>query len=202
MILKYFPKLAERFQIVLGSKSPRRVKLLGETGVPFEQIIPDLEEQQLPGEPPYDFAERLARDKALSLSDRLGDRQIVIACDTIVVLAGDVLGKPVDEEDAFRILSRLAGKRHVVCTALAVADRRGILSNGYELTEVSFNNVSSDRIGEYIASGEPMDKAGAYGIQGMGAFLVDSIQGNLDTVIGFPRVLLDDLSRQILEKHT
>lgn len=199
MKLKYFSQLASRFEIVLGSKSPRRVTLLNETGIPFEQIIPDLEEDQLPGEPPFDFAVRLARDKALSVSSRLRVRQVVIACDTIVVLDGEVLGKPVDEEDAFRILSRLAGRRHVVCTALAVADCKDIMASGHELTEVLFNRVSPGQIKDYIASGEPMDKAGAYGIQGMGAFLVDSIEGNLDTVIGFPRVLLDELSRQILE---
>jgi len=199
MNLKYFSKLADSFQIVLGSKSPRRVKLMRETGVPFVQIIPELEEEQFPGEPPYNFAERLARDKALSLLDRLESGQIVIACDTIVVLAGEVLGKPVDGEDAFRILSRLSGRRHVVCTALAIAGKQGLMSSGYELTEVLFNSVSPEQIREYIDSGEPMDKAGAYGIQGMGAFLVDSIQGNLDTVIGLPRVLLNDLSRQAMQ---
>ena len=118
-----------------------------------------------------------------------------------MVLAGEVLGKPADEQDAVRILSQLANKRHIVCTALAICGKQGMLSSGYEVTEVFFNNVAPDQIREYVASGEPMDKAGAYGIQGMGAFLVDTIKGNLDTVIGFPRVLLDDLSRQILEKH-
>ncbi|UCG63287.1 MAG: septum formation protein Maf [Candidatus Zixiibacteriota bacterium] len=191
--------MAREYEIILGSSSPRRLKLLTETGVPFKQIIPDLEEDQLPNEPPYDYAERLARDKALLISGRLSDRQLVIGCDTVVVLAGTVLGKPMDEHDAYRILSSLAGKRHTVCTALAAADSSGILASGYELTEVFFNAVSERQLKEYIASGEPMDKAGAYGIQGMGAFLVDSIEGNLDTVIGFPRELLESLAQRIME---
>lgn len=175
------------------------MKLLSETGVPFEQIIPDLEEDQLPNEPPYDYAERLARDKALLISKRLSDKQLVIGCDTVVILAGIVLGKPADEGDAFDILSSLAGQRHTVCTALAIADPSNVLQSGYELTKVLFNNVSESQLKQYIASGEPMDKAGAYGIQGMGAFLVDSIEGNLDTVIGFPRELLESLAQKILE---
>ena len=112
-----------------------------------------------------------------------------------------MLGKPSDEEEAFRTLSTLASKQHTVCTALAVADRNGILASGYELTDVWFNKVSDRQIRDYIASGEPMDKAGAYGIQGMGAFLVDRLEGNLDTVIGFPRKLLESLAQRIMECH-
>ena len=198
---KYLTRLAEKYEIVLGSRSPRRLKLLKETGIHFTQIIPNLEEDQLPDEPPYEFAERLARDKALEISQQLTDRQLVIGCDTIVVLENRVLGKPVDPDDAFKILSSLAGKRHVVCTALAIADNTGILTSGFELTNVIFNAVTPQQIKDYIASGEPMDKAGSYGIQGMGAFLVDSIEGNLDTVIGFPRELLECLAKRVLERQ-
>ncbi len=198
---KYLTRLAEKYEIVLGSRSPRRLKLLKETGIHFTQIIPNLEEDQLPDEPPYEFAERLARDKALEISQQLTDRQLVIGCDTIVVLENRVLGKPVDPDDAFKILSSLAGKRHVVCTALAIADHTGILTSGFELTNVIFNAVTPQQIKDYIASGEPMDKAGSYGIQGMGAFLVDSIEGNLDTVIGFPRELLECLAKRVLERQ-
>lgn len=196
---KYLPLLAEQYEIVLGSGSPRRVTLLRETGITFKQIIPDLEEDQLPDEPPYEYAERLARDKALLVSKQLVDRQLVIGCDTIVVLGGKVLGKPSNEKEAFRTLSLLSGKQHVVCTALAIANTAGIRVSGYELTSVRFNDVQPEQIENYIATGEPMDKAGAYGIQGMGAFLVDSLEGNLDTVIGFPRKLLESLAQQILE---
>ena len=201
MKLKYLPLLAAKYEIVLGSKSPRRVTLLKETGIQFKQVIPDLEEDQLPDEPPYEYAERLARDKALMVAQGLSADQIVISCDTIVVLDGRVLGKPLDEQEAFRTLSTLAGKEHTVCTALAVANQKGILAGGYELTDVWFNKVSDGQIKNYIASGEPMDKAGAYGIQGMGAFLVDRLEGNLDTVIGFPRKLLESLAQRIMESH-
>jgi septum formation protein len=201
MTYKYLSLLAENYDIVLGSRSPRRVALLKETGIEFTQIIPDHEEIQLPGEPPYQFAERLARDKAQRVAGQLHNRQIAIACDTIVVLGNRVLGKPSHERDAFRILSELAGKRHVVCSALAITDRAGILASGFELTSVLFKHVTADQLEDYITTGEPMDKAGAYGIQGMGAFLVDSIEGNLDTVIGFPRELLDRLAKQIAESR-
>ncbi len=191
--------LAQKYRIVLGSRSPRRVALLKETGVDFRQVIPDLEEDRLTGEPPYVFAERLAKDKALHVAKQLNDEELVIGCDTIVVLDNNVLGKPSDEDQAFRILSELSGKRHDVCTALAIADREQIIVSGYEITEVTFNKVTGEQIRDYIATGEPMDKAGAYGIQGMGAFLVDSIEGNLDNVIGFPRQLLENLSKRALE---
>ncbi len=201
MTYRYLTQLAEKYEIILGSGSPRRVALLKETGISFEQTIPDLEEQQLPGEKPYEYAERLAQDKALLICRNLKDNQIVISCDTIVVLEGEVLGKPTDEDDAFKILSMLAGKQHVVCTALALADRSGIMLSGYETTDVLFNHISPEQIKNYIATGEPMDKAGAYGIQGMGAFLVDSIDGNLDTVVGFPRRLLERLANKIVESE-
>ncbi|UCD64137.1 MAG: septum formation protein Maf [Candidatus Zixiibacteriota bacterium] len=176
------------------------MKLLSETGVSFARIIPDLEEAPFEGEHPYNFAERLARDKALQVARRSEAGDAVIGCDTVVVLEGEVLGKPANESDAYEILSRLSGKRHVVCTALAIAEHSGILASGYELTEVRFNKVTAEQIREYIATGEPMDKAGAYGIQGMGAFLVDSIKGELDTVIGFPRTLLERLAKQVIEE--
>lgn len=191
--------LARQFGIVLGSRSPRRVTLLTEIGVKFRQVIPDLEENQLNGERPYDFAERLAQDKALAVAGQLTPDELVLGCDTIVVLKGEVLGKPENEQQALEILSRLSGQEHVVCTALAVADRHNLLVSGYELTKVYFNKVTKDQIGDYIRSGEPMDKAGAYGIQGMGAFLVDRIEGNLDNVVGFPRELLEKLAQRILQ---
>jgi septum formation protein len=201
MMHKHLTLLSGKHGIVLGSKSPRRVKLLTETGVSFRQIIPGLEEKQINGEQPYEYAERLARDKAILVSGQLDENEIVIACDTVVVLGDVVLGKPNDVEEAVKILSSLSGKKHVVCTALAIGNRSDILASGYELTGVRFNEVDETKIREYIATGEPMDKAGAYGIQGMGAFLVDSIEGNLDTVIGFPRMLLEKLAQEVMEQN-
>lgn len=191
-------KLASAYRLILGSGSPRRLELLTELGIPFERIVPDLYEVMLPDESPYDFALRLARDKALAVSHDTDSQAIVIGCDTIVVLESRVLQKPTDEADAAGILSLLSGREHVVCSAVALAGHNRVLASDFELTRVFFNPITAEQIRHYIASGEPMDKAGAYGIQGMGAFLVDRIEGNLDTVVGLPRTLLDNLAGQVL----
>jgi septum formation protein len=191
-------QLAERYRLVLGSGSPRRVRLLGETGVSFEQIIPEISEDRRSEENSYDFAERIAREKAVWVAERARAEAIVIGCDTIVVLGDELLGKPTDEADALRILTGLSGRQHVVCTGVALARRGSIVASGYELTKVFFNVIGDQKLWEYIDSGEPMDKAGAYGIQGMGAFLVDRIEGRLDNVIGLPCLLLDDLAERVL----
>lgn len=198
MTYESLTQLAQSRRIILGTRSPRRIGLFRETGVSFDQVIPAIEENMNPSEPPYEYAERLACEKALSVSDRTETGDLVLGCDTIVVLGDQVLQKPLDEADAMSILTQLSGREHVVCTALAWVDDSKVLVSGYELTNVFFNHVTEDQIGEYIATGEPMDKAGAYGIQGMGAFLVDRIEGNLDNVIGLPRRLLEHLSRDIL----
>ena len=192
-------QLAERYEVTLGSSSPRRVRLLTETGISFKQVVPDLDETILPDEDPVVYAERLAADKAMLVGRGLPKSRIVIGCDTVVVLDNEILGKPENEEGAFAILSRLSGQRHTVYTALALCGRGSILAVGHEATGVQFNEVTFRQIRDYIATGEPMDKAGAYGIQGMGAFLVDSIEGNLDNVIGLPRQLLDYLARRALQ---
>lgn len=190
--------MALRYRLVLGSGSPRRVRLLGETGVAFEQIIPDVREDHKPGEDPYDFAQRVAGEKALWVAEHADAEAIVLGCDTIVVLGNQLLGKPTDKADALRILTSLSGRQHVVCTGVALTYRGSIAASGYELTKVFFNSVSAQQLEAYIDSGEPMDKAGAYGIQGMGAFLVDRIEGRLDNVIGLPRLLLDNLAERLL----
>jgi septum formation protein len=193
-------QLADHRQLVLGSGSPRRVALLGEIGIRFKQIIPSLRESPQENEAPFLFARRLAQDKALWVSRQVNADHMVIGCDTVVVLHNQILQKPSTEDDAFAILSALSGQKHVVCTALALARQEKLLASGYELTEVVFNPVTSQQIRNYIATGEPMDKAGAYGIQGMGSFLVDSIKGNLDNVIGLPRMLLNELAHEAMAK--
>lgn len=198
MTSPYLAELASRRKLILASGSPRRLQLLSETGLAFRRIIPAVTEIQQDHEPPYEFALRLAQEKALSIASGLNSNEVVIGCDTIVVLGSRVLGKPRDEQDAFRILSDLSGAEHVVCTAVALVAVEGILAADYDLTRVFFNQVTPDQIREYVASGEPLDKAGAYGIQGMGAFLVDRIEGHLDNVIGLPRKLLDELARKTL----
>ncbi len=190
--------LASRYPLILGSGSPRRMLLLAETGITFSQSTPDIHESLRNGEAPFDYALRLAEEKALEIARGCDTKDIVLGCDTIVVLASEVLEKPIDKQDAFRILTLLSGKQHVVCTAVAFAKRAGLLKSDYELTSVFFNQISPAQIWAYIESGEPMDKAGAYGIQGMGAFLVDRIEGNLDTVVGLPRTLIERLAGEIL----
>ncbi len=197
MKCEHLRQLARRRRVVLGSRSPRRVTILKELGIPFTQMISKLDESLRDGESPYRFAGRLAREKALSLSRQATDC-LVLGCDTIVVYENRIWPKPVDPDDAFKILSCLSGRTHVVCTALALTEDQQVLADGYELTEVTFNRVTPKQIRTYIDTGEPMDKAGAYGIQGMGAFLVDSIRGNLDNVIGLPVTLLDRLARQAI----
>lgn len=184
--------------MILGSGSPRRLQLLTELGVSFTTVIPEVKENRNPDEAPFEYARRLAKEKARWVANSIKDHAVVISCDTIVVQADGVLEKPDKPERAVEILSQLVGKKHTVCTAMALARSGEVVADDFELTEVYFHNVDADRLRAYVRSGEPMDKAGAYGIQGMGAFLVDRIDGNLDNVIGFPRCLLDKLAARIL----
>lgn len=190
--------LAAHHKIVLGSGSPRRLDLLTETGIPFVQSIPSIPEIPTPGEAPYDYAVRLAEEKAQVVSRHRSPGEIILGCDTIVVLDQIILEKPDSAEHAFEILSLLSGKAHIVCSAIALGRQNRVLSSGFELTRVFFNPLDPEKIRRYISSGEPMDKAGAYGIQGMGGFLVDRIEGNLDTVVGLPRTLLERLAGEVL----
>jgi septum formation protein len=160
-------------------------------------VISDIEEARRPNEAPFDFGVRMAEEKAAAVAAGCEPDEIVLAGDTIVVLGETILSKPKDGTDAVRILTTLSGERHTVGTALALADCQRILASGIETTEVFFNTVTRQQIEEYIDSGEPMDKAGAYGIQGMGAFLVDRIEGNLDNVVGLPLKLLNTLARDV-----
>lgn len=193
--------LSKQAPLVLGSGSPRRQRLLTEWGVKFQRLVPQTDEVRNSDEEPYPYAERLARQKALAVADIAPDNSVVIGCDTIVVLDGSVLEKPHDEQDAFDILSKLSGQCHTVCSAVALKAPRVAPVSGYELTEVKFHTVSADQIRKYIETGEPMDKAGAYGIQRKGGFLVDTTRGNLDNVIGLPGKLLDELAGRILREH-
>ena len=172
--------------------------MLKDMGVEFNQVIPQIDEINNQNEKPYNFACRLAEEKAKSINDNDDANKLIIGCDTIVVLGNKILGKPKDKEHAFQILTDLSGKQHIVCTALAISSGNNMLKSGYELTKVFFNSVTDDEIQNYIDTDEPMDKAGAYGIQGMGAFLVDRIEGNLDNVIGFPRTLLERFAGEII----
>ncbi|MCI4186008.1 Maf-like protein [Dickeya dianthicola] len=173
--------------LYLASASPRRRELLTLLELPFAILKIDVAEQRQPDETPEQYVSRLARDKAAAGVAVAPVDLPVLGADTIVVLNGQVLEKPRDEDDAARILRALSGQRHQVMTALALADRRESVS-ARVVTEVQFRALSDDEITRYIASGEPMDKAGAYGIQGKGGCFVKSIFGSYHAVVGLPLV--------------
>ena len=169
-------------RVILASASPRRRDLLTMIGIAHEVIPADVDETYGAGEVPRAHAERLAREKASVLAARAPDA-VIIAADTIVVVDGDVLGKPRDAEEAARMLRRLAGRTHTVFTAVAVASGAKILS-GVEEVGVTFRPLDDATITSYVATREPMDKAGAYGIQGYGAAIVERIDGDYFAVMG------------------
>ena len=190
-------QLLTKRRLVLASGSPRRVRLLTEAGIPFRQIIADIDEREDLHPNPYRLTVILAEMKAEAVSVQVEPDEIILGCDTIVVLDGKILGKPESPEHAFAILSKLVGQRHTVCSAVALRTPNGNVSSAYELTDVFFKNVAPDDLRQYIASGEPLDKAGAYGIQKRGGFLVDRYEGNLDNVIGLPMTLLNRLAGEL-----
>jgi len=170
--------------LVLASQSPRRAELIGRLGLEFETFPADIDESYLQGETPPRHAERLSREKALKIAaDR--PEALVVGSDTIVVIDGDVLGKPKTREQAVEMLTRLSGRDHEVCTGVAVA-MDGRVESGLERVRVRFRTLDARACDEYVATGEPMDKAGAYGIQGFGSAIVESIEGDYFAVMGLP----------------
>ena len=173
-------------KIILASQSPRRKELLERMGIrDFETISPNVDESVFHGLPPEELVRRLSAEKAAAVAGKAGEDAIVIAADTVVALEGAVLGKPADELDAFKMLSALSGVRHQVYTGVTVC-RGGKKQTAHEVTDVTFRELSEEEIEHYIATGEPMDKAGAYGIQGYGALLIQGISGDYYNVMGLP----------------
>lgn len=173
--------------LYLASGSPRRQELLTQLGVRFERIVPGIEEQRRPQEPASQYVSRLARDKAQAGVAMVERDLPVLGADTIVVLNGQVLEKPRDEAEAAAMLRQLSGQTHQVMTAVALADRAQIL-DCLVMTDVTFRVLSDEDIAGYVACGEPMDKAGAYGIQGLGGCFVRKINGSYHAVVGLPLV--------------
>jgi septum formation protein len=184
-------------RIILASSSPRRAELLKGLGVEFE-ITPSLIlERPHAGETPPDYIIRLARAKVIAVARRL-DTGLVIGADTIVVVDGRILGKPDDEDDAAQLLRQLSGRWHAVMTGLALYDissRREVAD--FDKTLVRFAPLTEKEISWYVKTGEPMDKAGGYGIQGKGGLFVDEIAGNYFNVVGLPVPLLYRLARRL-----
>jgi septum formation protein len=182
-----------RPRVLLASASPRRRELLNLVGIGHEVHPADIDETYLPAEVPRAHAERLAREKALAID---APDAVTIGSDTIVVVDGQVLGKPRDRAHAADMLRQLSGRSHIVMTGVA-ARWRGELASGLEEVGVTFRQLSDDEIERYIDTGEPMDKAGAYGIQGFGATIVDRVDGDYFAVMGLPLNLLVRLLRSL-----
>ena len=177
--------------MILASQSPRRIELMDEAGFTCRIIPADIDETPQEGELPLDLVGRLAKNKALHVaSEHAQAGEIVVAADTIVTIDEAILGKPADAEDAKRMLRRLSGRTHQVATGVCVA-RTGAteteLQNFVDVTDVTFYTLDEDTIEAYARSGEPLDKAGAYGIQGKGGrMLVEKIDGDFYNVVGLP----------------
>lgn len=192
-------------QLVLASSSPRRQELLGHLGIPFCVKVPDIEEKRRLGEDPAQYVQRNAKEKAqaVALALDLEKPCIIIGSDTIGVLDGEVLEKPRDAADAARMLKSLSGRRHEVITGVS-----GILKRGQNLhsedisvtTKVYFKDLSLREISYYVGTGEPLDKAGSYGIQGIGGIWVERLEGSYSNVVGLPLAELVIILQKLISR--
>ena len=181
-------------QLILASASPRRKELLGLFHIPFVIRVADIDETMDENKPPYDEVARVSRLKALAVERQADD--IVIAADTIVVCEGKVLGKPKDEKEAVEMLSLLSGRDHQVMTGCTVL--RGERTETFtEVTDLHFRSLAQKEIENYVASGEPMDKAGSYGIQGGAALFCERIVGDYYNVMGLPVCRLGQVLKNV-----
>lgn len=170
--------------IILASQSPRRAEILSVLGIEHRIVVADIDETPIVGESPSDLVMRLAEDKAMKIAASM-EEGYVIGSDTIVVFKGEILGKPLDDADAFRMLRSMSGHEHQVMTGVSVVHAStGVAKTDIGRTNVRMKAISDATIRAYIRTGEPMDKAGAYGIQGLGSAIVESIQGEYYTVMG------------------
>ena len=184
-------------QLVLASSSPRRARILQSVGWQFEAMPVDIDETPKPGEEAIAYVERLSREKAEARS-RLSPESVVLGADTTVVIDGAVLGKPRDEDEAREMLTRLSGRWHEVITGLTLCrgGENGTPLVAHESTRVLFATMSADEIDWYVSTGEPMDKAGAYAIQGKAALFIEKIEGDYWNIVGLPMQLLFNMARQ------
>ena len=181
-------------ELILASQSPRRRELLGLFGIPFSVRVADIDETMDPAKAPFDEVARVSRMKAMAVERGADD--VVIAADTIVVVGGKVLGKPRDEAEAKAMLGLLSGRDHQVMTGMTVL-RSEKLETVTEVTDIHFRSLSENEIAAYVRSGEPMDKAGAYGIQGGAALFAEKLVGDYYNVMGLPVCRLWQLLNKI-----
>jgi septum formation protein len=180
-------------RIVLASASPRRARILRDLGVPYRVVVSDVDETLQPGEDGASAVERLARAKALAVA---GDESLpVLAADTEVLLDGHILGKPEDERDALAMLRRLAGRSHEVVTGVCLVSG-GVARSGVERSLVAFAPMSDGELAWYATTGEPLDKAGGYHVDGKGALFIETVEGSPSNVTGLPVRLLLRLVRE------
>lgn len=182
-------------KFILASGSPRRKELLSRMGIKFEVVISDADEKSVTKDVPVRlYVQELALLKASAVAKNLGKDTVIISADTVVTLDGKVLGKPKDKEDAHKMLTALSGREHEVYTGVCVMRRSDSKVTCKSVcTRVKFKSLTEDRIDAYIATGEPMDKAGAYGIQGVGSMLIEGIDGDYFNVVGLPIATLADI---------
>jgi septum formation protein len=183
--------------VILASSSPRRRELLLEAGVEFEIIAPHVDETPDMALSPEENARIIAELKAKTISAVRGDK-LVIAADTMVVLDGEMIGKPTDEADAIKMLSRLSGRRHKVVTGVAMAHaERGVWWSGVETSYTLFRAIPHEDIVAYVKSGEPMDKAGAYAVQGRAGEWIEGFEGSVSNIIGLPMEMVTRALRDL-----
>lgn len=185
-------------KFILASGSPRRREILKELGLDFDIFVSDADESVIDRNsvPPNIYVQELALLKANAVfkAGKFHEESIILAADTVVVLDGEILGKPSGEREAFSMLSKLSGKEHSVYTGICAVDTsRAFEASEACETKVIFDNISEKKINAYIKTGEPMDKAGAYGIQGRGAVMIKEIRGDYFNVVGLPVKTLADL---------
>jgi septum formation protein len=188
-------------KLILASASPRRAEILRNSGIQFEVRATDVDESRLAAELPGDYVRRLALAKALSAATEYRDpvdETLILGADTVVVVDADILGKPASQDDARSMLHRISGRMHEVHTGLALVRTPGTMQRvGEEITRVHFTSLTAQEIEDYIATGEPFDKAGAYGIQGIGGRYVTRIEGCYFNVMGLPLARLWSLLREL-----
>jgi septum formation protein len=179
--------------LILASGSPRRRELLTQAGYPFTVDVSSIAEQRQPGEDGIRLATRLAREKAEEVFTRHPEPVLVLGADTVVLCEDEVLGKPQDAADAVRMLHLLAGRTHHVVTGVALVWGKSLVEVAAEVTQVTMNTLSAQEITDYVAGGEPMDKAGAYAIQGHASRWIPRINGCYFNVVGLPLALVASL---------
>lgn len=183
-------------KIILASKSPRRAEILRAVGWEFESRAANIDETRHEREEAVAYVERLAREKAAIIAEQTSD-SIVIAADTVVVVEGEILGQPGDDNHARRMLSLLSGRWHEVLTGVCLMRGNSEVLIEHQVSRVHFSELSADEIDWYVATGEPHDKAGAYAIQGQGGIFIDGIEGDYFNIVGLPLRMVYQMLRRL-----